>query len=639
MAFMGTLQKRTFMDDLSSGMQTGVPLAQMLQGKRQQEEEKEKQKLMIIMAAYQAGSEETRRQMESSPEWPEFLAAMAKSGLSTMVPGGKPVMPATPPPEPEFFGKPSEVGGVHRVIGEEVEQIIPGPQVTPKAVIAKPGEVVGHYNSTQGKFIPDYQVPATKKPLTLSPGQVVLDQDAQGNWIEQYQAPFKPTEEKPHILKAGESLIDSSGKVLVKMPGELIKLEPGQSIVDAQGNVIATGLISEYQKGMLTVAEGELVRKTNTDEAANRVTMLNQRRADAALKSLAQFRKAQTAEGVARIQNMNGVLEFEKEKFNAVHEYNVTQDEFLNQLKSRVADRADAKLALETSVARWDKSRDNVKLALEQLKEEHQDLLGWAKVVEAREKNRLLEQANTIKQFIADYQKEIGFISAKLKQAEFDLKEWEKKQTVPAEVGLLGAQTKAAIEKMKRPEYMKLGEAGMWKSIYGQRETPTLVPGTVPPEDPQKQKNILSELAGKASAATKPAGMLEWGEELLNRYAATLRAYIEVDPRLSDEIKALYKSYISQITGSALAIGLEGEGGIVPLPGSISLDEFEQIYRGATEGRITPTAGGTSQIDAVAKEAMRIYEEEGIEASEKYAQSQGFTLDQIASYLKKTRKK
>lgn len=600
MAFIGTLQKRTFMDDLTSGFQAGAPLAQMLQGKQQQKEEQEKKLIEFIMEQYQNTDDEGRQQMEGSPEWPQFQALIAKHGLSTMMPGGQMIMPRD---KPEYFGTPSQVGGVHKVVGEKVKQIIPGPQPSgPKTIEAV---AAGEILKLRDKGVPDEEWPnwirvkAGLEPTGYQAGtlenkkqKLVLEGERIGISREKTTASIRFIDAKITSMKTRDELAGQVALWKKELGGRKTKVAENNSEIRRL----------QVEGGLENKAK-ILGLKTENQQHNHRMDELNYALDKADVESRIKVREEKVLQGWADLHRKSEELGLKRE--DTASRIKMVQAKIDDLIKK-------GNLAEESN--NWKRDAKFRGLELRQLETKIKEELGKGRLANQEELNRLRGVAN-------EQRYQLGLLNAGIDLADLYLE----------------AQRPAGKGKELDYTYKQIG--GVTRVIKGEE----LIKDIPPPEgyagkDVKEQKNILAELVGKASSATKPT-FGEWGPPGLDRYADTLRALIEVDPRLSEEIKALYKSYISKITGSALAAGLEGESGIVPVPGSISLDEFVEIYRRATEGKAPPSAGVTSLIAQVANEAMRIHGEQGIDAAEKYAQSQGFTLEQIASYLKKTRKK
>lgn len=371
-----------------------------------------------------------------------------------------------------------------------------------------------------------------------------------------------------------------------------------------------------YKMGMLSVAQGDLVRKTNLDESVKVLEDKKLEQAKNALASLDAWRLALRATEKDKATYMGDVLEFEKNKFNTTHEYNSGQDAFLNDLLTRAADREDERLALTTAVERWTKAREDARLDLDQLKEQHQDLLGWADKAIGIEGNKLLEQANEINLLIAGYNREIGLLDARIRQSQFELLQWEKLQTVPTGVAEAEArirEAEARIEEMGRPEFIKLGRYERGFMLRPGEEVPTAVPGMEPlPE--VAQGNIMAELMGQAMKDVKAPAGLELPEDMRLLALNYFKTYVRADERLDEPRKAYYIGLADVLAGRApklsdMIADPELRTGIPWMPGSLTIEQFMREWSAADTRRkgVKPTVKTKKVTTENKKKWMRNY--------------------------------
>ena len=259
----------------------------------------------------------------------------------------------------------------------------------------------------------------------------------------------------------------------------------------------------------------ELAAKVNATEQANAIDTLNTTIRQQELASLDSYREAQSAQGAQRVILMNKTLEAGINKFNTNHQHNIKQDLFYNNLATKTDNRADQQLALTERVALWDRAKGDAQLALNQLKEKRQNLLGWAELADQKERTTLLQQAADAKSIMDKYEKELKQIEIKANNAKLAL---TKAQTLKVEAETIKIETK-----------------------------------------PTQTKNIFQDLISQSLTdivKTYPKGFLDtlsaekqnqYSREIMRKAYPLFVSFLQAEPSLSDEDKSYYNNLAQRI--------------------------------------------------------------------------------------------
>ncbi|KKN72856.1 hypothetical protein LCGC14_0407110 [marine sediment metagenome] len=420
---------------------------------------------------------------------------------------------------------------------------------------------------------------------------------------------IEPSKKEGYTLKPGEKRFDASGTEIASVPGENIILKPGELIIDKDGTTIKTAPMSEFQKETIGVEktkeerlikEGEvkaeiawaglgikikeLAAKVNATEQANTIDTLNTTIRQQESASLDSYREAQSAQGAQRVILMNKTLEAEINKFKTTHQHNIKQDLFYNNLATKADNRADQQLVLTERVALWDRAKGDAQLSLNQLKEKHQNLLGWAELADQQERTTLLQQAADAKSIMDKYEDDLKQIEIKANNAKLAL---TKAQTLKVEAETVKIET-----------------------------------------EPTQTKNIYNDLITKALTnvvKTYAKGFLDTlGQEQQDKYSREImrRAYpffvasLQTEPGLSNE----QKSYYNNIAQKLLVAG-ESDFSVSGKQGDLTPTDVEEMWRDAVKNLFSGGEDGTKEIR---KDVNDYISEQGMSA----------TREQVRIYLK-----
>lgn len=610
--FLGTVQRRNPLSDLFTALQPiGQGLGQQLAGqpeRKRQKEEEEKKTLMMIAALYRATDEKGRREMEGAPGWAEFQAGMAKYGLSTMLSG----IPAEKPKsleelKAETYGTLTLEQQQRKVTGEK----LPEPPRPPKTI----EEVAaGEIQKLREKDIPEEEwenwirVKAGLEPTGYQAGtlenrkqKLVLEGERIGISRQKTTASIRFIDAKIVSMKTRDEL--SNQVALWKKEATDRKAKIAENNSEIRRLQVEGGL--ENQTKVLKL-------KTENQQHNHRMDELNYALDKADVESRIKVREEKVLQGWADLHRKSEELDLKREDTAArIKMIQATIDDLIK--KGNLAEEAN----------NWKRDATFRGLKLRQLEARIKEELGKGRLANQEELNRLRGVAN-------EQRYQLGLLNAGIDLADLYLE----------------AQRPAGKEKELGYTYKQID--GVTRVIKGEE----LIKDIPPPEGyvgkgALEEENVLQRLgkaAGDYMSKLKMSSFMQRIEPakeaaVLNqagyRYYSSL---IDAEPGLTPEQKQFYKKIGREAFGqeSALVKGLGEE-----VPGKTKTKGqglIRSLYE-AVQGALAGKEGGASQIAAVAEKAAEIRADQGLEAAEEYMRSQGFSPEQIANYIRKTRKK